>query len=277
MKLTVLVDNNTYIDRYFIGEPAVSYFVEDSGKRILFDVGYSNVFVRNAEKMRIDLRMLDYVVLSHGHNDHTWGLDSLIRLFSESKLEKIEYQSPMIIGHPDVFHSKLLNGEEIGSMHTEEKISRHFKINLSRTPIWLTDKLVFLGEIERKFSFEASKPIGQVVTGTGESDDFLHDDSAMAYKGENGLVIIVACSHSGICNTIEYAKKVCNEDRILAVIGGFHLLNPNELQLSKTVDYFKNIKPQHLFACHCTDLHSKIALSSTAELKEVGVGLSITY
>ncbi len=55
MKLTVLVDNNTLIDRYFYGEPGISYFIADEDKRILFDVGYSDVFIRNAQKMNIDL------------------------------------------------------------------------------------------------------------------------------------------------------------------------------------------------------------------------------
>ena len=50
MKLTILVDNNTYIDQYYLGEPGVSYFIEDCGIRILFDTGYSDVYVRNAKK-----------------------------------------------------------------------------------------------------------------------------------------------------------------------------------------------------------------------------------
>lgn len=49
MKLTILVDNNTYIDQYYLGEPGVSYFIEDCGIRILFDTGYSDVYVRNAK------------------------------------------------------------------------------------------------------------------------------------------------------------------------------------------------------------------------------------
>lgn len=55
MKLTVLVDNNTYIDRYYLGEPALSFYIEDGGDKILFDTGYSDAFIRNAEKMGIDL------------------------------------------------------------------------------------------------------------------------------------------------------------------------------------------------------------------------------
>jgi 7,8-dihydropterin-6-yl-methyl-4-(beta-D-ribofuranosyl)aminobenzene 5'-phosphate synthase len=74
MKLTVLVDNNTLIDRYLIGEPAVSYFIEADGKRILYDVGYSDAFIRNAQKLNIDLLNLDCLVLSHGHNHSIFSL-----------------------------------------------------------------------------------------------------------------------------------------------------------------------------------------------------------
>ncbi|QDS32972.1 MBL fold metallo-hydrolase [Brevibacillus brevis] len=277
MKLTVLVDNNTYIDRYFVGEPAVSYLIEEEDKRILFDVGYSDAFIRNSEKMRIDLRKLDYVALSHGHNDHTWGLDPLIRMFSEAKLEQLEFRLPTIIAHPDVFYSKLLNGEEIGSLLTAEKITRHFKLEYTKKPVWLTEKLVFLGEIERTMPFEADNAIGQIARDGEISEDYLLDDSALVYKAENGLVIIVACSHSGICNTIEYAKKVCGDDRILDIIGGFHLLNPGEYQMNKTVEYFQTVKPKYLHACHCTDLKSKIALSDVANVLEVGVGLTLEF
>jgi 7,8-dihydropterin-6-yl-methyl-4-(beta-D-ribofuranosyl)aminobenzene 5'-phosphate synthase len=50
MKLKVLVENNTLIDRYFRGEPGVSYYLEVNGKKILFDTGYSDLFIENAKK-----------------------------------------------------------------------------------------------------------------------------------------------------------------------------------------------------------------------------------
>src|SRR5882762_9853170 len=99
MKLTVLVDNNTLIDRYFIGEPAVSYYIEVDGKRILYDVGYSDAFIRNAQKLHINLLNLDYLVLSHGHLDHIWGLDQLLRMYTEADIEGVELTKPQIIAH----------------------------------------------------------------------------------------------------------------------------------------------------------------------------------
>lgn len=66
MKITVLVDNNTLIDNYFEGEPALSFFIEEEGKKVLFDTGYSGLFLKNAALMEIDPAGLDYVVLSHG-------------------------------------------------------------------------------------------------------------------------------------------------------------------------------------------------------------------
>lgn len=278
MKLSVLVDNNTLIDRYFIGEPALSFFIEDNGKYILFDTGYSDAFLKNAERMGIDLRELDYVVLSHGHVDHTWGLTHLIRLYMEAKNEKIKYHTPAIIGHPLVFNSKLLNPfGEIGSIVSHEKLNQHFPVHLTKEPLWITNRLVFLGEIKRTFDFEGQDYIGEVVAKQGKINDYILDDTAMVYKSSEGLVIIVGCAHSGICNIIEYAKEVCQEDKVADIIGGFHLLNPTKNQLHKTIEYINKLQLNAIHACHCTDLRSKIALSTVATLEDVGVGLQLLY
>lgn len=105
----------------------------------------------------------------------------------------------------------------------------------------------------------------------------MNEDSALVYQTSRGLVIMTGCSHAGICNLIEYAKTVCNDHRILDVIGGFHLQNPSKRQLEGTISYFKTLCPEAVHACHCTDLASKIALSRVVNLKEVGVGLSLCY
>ncbi|QZY55083.1 MBL fold metallo-hydrolase [Crassaminicella profunda] len=277
MKLTVLVDNNTYIDRYFIGEPGVSYFIEDEGTQILFDVGYSNAFMKNAQKMNVNMKNMDFVVISHGHIDHTGGFFHLINFYNEAIMENISYKKPTLVAHPFTFLTKTFDDEEIGSMLPEKNLSRYFHMQLSKEPIWLTKNLVFLGEIERKNDFENKEPIGKIAIDEKMVDDYVLDDSALVYQSKEGLVIITGCSHAGICNIIEYAKKVCNDERIVDVIGGFHLLDASKKQLEGTVNYMKRINAKKVHACHCTDLNAKIALAKETNIKEVGVGLTLEY
>jgi 7,8-dihydropterin-6-yl-methyl-4-(beta-D-ribofuranosyl)aminobenzene 5'-phosphate synthase len=278
MELTVLVDNNTLIDRYFLGEPGVSYLLETGGKRVLFDVGYSDAFLTNARKLSIDLRDVDYVVLSHGHMDHTWGLVPLVRLYTEALIEQLPVKKPTLVTHPLTLSARRLgNLPEIGSLLTEEKLSGFFHLQLSREPVWLTERLVFLGEIERSNDFEAREPIGKILEEGVEKDDFLLDDSALAYKSPDGLVVITGCSHAGICNIVEQARKVCGDRRVVDIIGGLHLLNPPAEQLEGTLAYMESLRPHEVHACHCTDLDSKIALSGVVDLQEVGVGLVLEY
>lgn len=278
MKLTVLIDNNTLIDRYFLGEPGVSYLIEDEDKQILFDVGYSNAFIINAQKLNLNLLQSDFIVLSHGHLDHTWGLDPLLKLYTEAKIESISFKKAKLIAHPTIFETRSVDGlDEIGCTIPKAKLGKHLQIELHKEPFWLTDKLVFLGEIERSNDFENKTPVGEIHKDGKVIPDYILDDTALAYKGKDGLVIITGCSHSGICNIVDYAKKVCNENKIFDIIGGFHLIQPSKEQLSGTLDYFEKLKASELHACHCVDLDSKIAISKVANLKEVGVGLSLNY
>ena len=164
MKLTVLMDNNTLIDRYFLAEPGVSYLVEDEGKKILFDVGYSEAVITNAQKLSIDLLDVDLLVLSHAHLDHTWGLIPLIRLYTEALIEGLPYKKPTLVTHPLTLSSRTYGDlTEAGSLLQEDKLGGYFHLELSREPVYLTERLVFLGEIERTNEFEAKSPMGKIL------------------------------------------------------------------------------------------------------------------
>jgi 7,8-dihydropterin-6-yl-methyl-4-(beta-D-ribofuranosyl)aminobenzene 5'-phosphate synthase len=274
MKLTVLLDNNTFIDRYFLGEPGLSFFIEDDGTKVLFDAGYSGIFADNAQKLGVSLIDLDYLVLSHGHLDHTWGLEHLLKLYSSSETAS----RPKMVSHPLVFIQRTDGGEEnFGSRVSEKDISKYFDIKYSREPVWLTERLVYLGEIKRRFRFENKTPIGKIMTSAEGEDDYLMDDSALAYISDKGLVVITGCSHSGICNIIEQAMEICGTNEIYDVIGGFHLLSPTAEQLNGILSYIKGLGPSRLHPCHCTSLHSKIALAQAAPVFDTGVGLVLEY
>ncbi len=278
MDLTLLVDNNTFIDRYLTAEPGLSILIEDDDVNVLFDVGYSDLFLKNAAKLGKDLSRLDYLVLSHSHLDHTWGLDPYIRYLAEGIIEGRPVQPPTLVAHPEVFCSVGIGGlTEIGSLVSKEKAGRHMELALGKAPVNLSPRLTFLGEIPRENDFEGKTPLGIKQTEAGPVPDLIPDDTALAYKSDQGLVIITGCSHSGICNIISHARNVCKEDQIADIIGGFHLLNPPQSQMAGTLEFFRQITPKALHACHCTDLSSKIALSKVAPLKETGAGLSLHF
>ena len=268
MKLTILTDNTTRIDAYYVGEPGVSYYIEDNGRKILFDTGYSDVFVQNAKKMGIDLSEVATVVLSHGHNDHTRGL-----LFLPKSLKK-----QTLYSHPDVFSPKKFEEEDIGAPFSAEQASKLFELKLSKKPVKITENITFLGEILRANSFEAKRALGerQRADGTWEPD-FLFDDSAIVYDGgDAGLTVITGCSHAGICNIVEYAKKVCKNDKINGIIGGFHMMKLTS-RVNKTVEYLKNQQPKHLCPCHCTCFHARAAIHAAVPVEEVCVGDTLTF
>jgi 7,8-dihydropterin-6-yl-methyl-4-(beta-D-ribofuranosyl)aminobenzene 5'-phosphate synthase len=276
MQITVLADNNPAVHLY--GEWGLSFLIEDQGTKVLFDTGGSDLFIQNAAELGVDLFDLDYIVLSHGHWDHSWGLEPLLQLYYRKP--KKELRRPKFIAHPDAFLPKQLldTGKEIGATVTGETVSRVFPVQFSKNPVKLSERLIFLGEIERKFDFEEFEPTCQITFSDGSTaPDCLADDSALAYKTSEGLVIISGCAHSGICNTIEYAKKICSEQRIVDVIGGFHLINPSADKLKETVSYLERLGLSAFHACHCVDLTSKVALAQVRPIDEIRVGSQLVF
>ena len=98
MKIKVVVDNNTYSGQYYCSEPAVSYYIEDEDTCLLFDVGYSDLFMKNLAAFNIDLDNIKTIVISHGHDAHTKGLKYY---FNQAHKNIIS-----ILANPDTFKKK---------------------------------------------------------------------------------------------------------------------------------------------------------------------------
>ena len=271
MKIVILTENvcNLYGLK---AEAGLSFYLEDEDLKILFDAGCSNVFLENASKLDIDLNCLDYVVLSHGHHDHIGGLEYLAP-FYESKADK-----PVLIMHPLGLSERFKETGQIGIKFLKDSVEKAFNIEKTKEPFWINDNLVFLGEIDRELSFEGNYKIGKIIIDGSPEDDYMIDDSALALKTSKGLVVITGCSHSGVCNIVEQAKKVCNCDEIRAVIGGFHLKEGQEEQIRETVNYFKKLPECLLYSCHCTDQYAKFILKTYLKnIREISVGDKLEF
>ena len=266
MKLTVLVDNNTYIDQYFLGEPALCCLIEDEDRRILLDTGYSGVFSVNAKKMGINLKAVTDLVLSHGHDDHTGGLDTFFK----------KYEAKRLIGCNGIFDAKRHNGLSIGSPLSQNKLKEYCKLEISDSPVKISSHVTFLGKIPRLTDFENKEPIGQRLKRGVWVDDFLPEDSALALETADGIFLVTGCSHSGICNTVLHAKKLFPNKKIVGLLGGLHLLQLDS-RAEKTIEFLEKEQISMLYPCHCTSFAVRAKMSRTLPITEVGVGMTLTW
>ena len=246
-KITIL---HNELDEFTEETSGFSVLIETENKKLLFDVSYSDDIIKNAEKGNIDLSNIDYLVLSHGHIDHTEGLKFID--FSNVK---------NLLAHPDCFQKKYFSGVgHIGVPLPLDYLRKKTKVILAKESYWIEkDKIVFLGEIPSKTDFEVREPIGYLEN--KESDSVL-DDSAIAIKTDKGLIVISGCSHAGICNIIEHAREVCNEKRVYVVMGGFHLFNNGVTD--KTIEFIKNQGIEKIYPAHCLSQYA------FAEFKKIG-------
>ena len=220
----------------FESEHGLSFLIEVDQHKILFDTGASDLYIRNATKLGIDLEEVDRIVLSHGHWDHGNGLEHLA--------------GKRLICHPACFDKRFRKsgGAYLGLSLSREEVAKKFELETFRHPVKLSDHLWFLGEVPRRNDFEAKSTKYKLEDG---SDDFIRDDSGLAVITKKGLVIISGCAHSGICNMIEHARRVTGIFEVAAVIGGFHL-KANNRQTQKTIKYLEMLEVSRVLPSHCT-------------------------
>ena len=236
MKIYALNDNRKI--NGFESEHGFSILIEKGNFRLLFDAGETDLFMRNAKRLSLDLTKTNAIVLSHGDYDHANGLKFL-------KLkDKIS-----VYAHPSIFDYRISKRRSVyaGINQTKGEIEENFNLVLSKEPIEIYKDIFFLGEIERQNKGEINLPMIKE-----DGSDFLHlDDTGLAIKTEKGLVIISGCAHSGICNTIAHAVFVTGEKRVHAVLGGFHLKDVDE-KLNYTIDFLNKTKVENVILAHCT-------------------------
>lgn len=271
LKFSVLVDDEAHLPEC-LPERGLALLLECDGLRVLFDSGRGRALRHNAAVMGIDLSSLTHVVLSHGHYDHVGGVGSLPI-----------YPKPIpLIACPDVFCERgyflslpfwrrnlyRLSGE----LARESLPAKGLLPHCSAEPVWLSDRLVFLGSIVRR-DRAAPSLLGYIVRGGRVEKDLISDDSALAYKSGQGLIVFIGCGHAGVENIIARAKEVCGDERIHAVIGGLHLKFSGPQRAAALGTYLQGEAVDQLFACHCTGSR-KVGLPRQ---RQIGVGFEHSF
>ncbi|HET7291740.1 MAG TPA: MBL fold metallo-hydrolase [Vicinamibacteria bacterium] len=258
VKVTVL--STMLADTDGMGEWGFAALVEVDGYRLLFDTGARpETVLRNAEELKVDLRGIADVVLSHNHDDHTGGLLTLRRALGAASAETLSraHVAPGILlprsGGGGTNRMMALRDayEESGA-----RLVEHVKAESIAPGVWLT------GPVPRRHP-ERNYPAGsRIVTADGAMEDTIPEDQSLVVRAGEGLVVVTGCGHAGIGNILAQARAIVPDVPVRAVVGGLHLLDADEKTLAWTADRMREAGMTHLLGAHCTGIEAVYRLRS---------------
>jgi len=228
MKLSLLANDKSKLG--FDAEHGLSIYVEHPLYNILFDTGYTSIYLDNAKKLGINFEELNYIVLSHGHYDHTGGL---LYYPPDKNLNSI-------IVHRDAFVPK----------YARNGLERYNGIPYSKNDLLWAIPLYY--EV-RNFSEIAPRfyVIGDITHDIDHNkffvndklDDF-HDELIMVLIESDELSIFMGCSH--------YGQEYFPNKRIKNLIAGMHLGSKSIIEIQEIANYIESIEIQRIIPLHCT-------------------------
>jgi 7,8-dihydropterin-6-yl-methyl-4-(beta-D-ribofuranosyl)aminobenzene 5'-phosphate synthase len=240
----------------------VTVYRDGVNHSVLLDTGYNSITaLHNMERLSVDAETIEAVVLSHGHMDHTGGLNRF--------LERLA-RSVTVVAHPHVFRKRFLVRPQEGKLNFPAPIGRgelkkrNVKLVEAIGPIYLAEHMILVsGEIPRTTVFEKGMSGAHMEEGGEALPDSIKDDQALIVSLDgHGLVVISGCAHSGIINSIVYAKDLAGESRVAAVIGGFHLSGSDmEPVINDTLNRLKAFSPEVIMPMHCTGWNTIMRLT----------------
>lgn len=232
LKLVVLSENTACSDNFGC-EHGLSLYIETENKKILFDMGQTDLFSVNAEKAGVDLNSVDFAVLSHGHYDHGGGL---------KKFLEINLHAPVYVSN-SAFGLHYNGTEKYIGLDSSLENEKRLIYTCGKTQIDNGITLFDCNSSEQTCSIQ-SGGLNIKTGGVFYPDPFLHEQYLLLE--DNGRkVLFSGCSHKGILNIIEWFKPD-------VFVGGFHFskLSPDGL----LKDYSQKLASYKTayYTCHCT-------------------------
>ena len=247
VKITVLVDDRSERSD-LLSEHGLSIWVETDLWNILFDTGQTDAFFKNADRLKIPVRQVDHIILSHGHYDHTGGIPEISDLIGKARIHI----------HPDALSLRYRRCEKIPHKAVGMRpstafrlLDAHYFVDWTRAPIEIEKQIYLTGSIPRRHKLEKNNSSFFFDPGCTIPDRIV-DDQALFIQSGKGLIVFLGCAHAGVMNTLDFICEWTGSSKVYAVIGGMHLLNADWHRLETTAEALARFRVKYLLPCHCT-------------------------
>ncbi|ASB47910.1 MBL fold metallo-hydrolase [Alkalitalea saponilacus] len=253
MRFTILIDNNPNPKEKLLTEHGLSIFIESQKTKILYDTGNSDAFIKNVVKLGINIKEIDYLVLSHGHRDHTGGLGAFLEINKKAVVflsERIKNQS--------FYSTKLSDPKDISTDHSLfNKYKNRFEF-ISQNGL-INDNIALIASFNQIYPVpKGNRHLLTEINNNLIPDNFSHE-IALTLKQGDKIVVFSACTHNGLLNTLNAASSYWKNKSIILFAGGTHLLDSNSAiyenkeEISTIANTFRSEYPDAmLITGHCT-------------------------
>ncbi len=260
MKITTLIENTQDENKNLNYEHGLSMFIEMDDCNILFDTGKTGDFIENAEKLNVNLKKTDVLVLSHAHYDHCGGVKKLLETYDIKpklivsqhffeKSNKYHYSD----GKLKIDFSNGVGYEYIGINFDEQYIkSKNVPISFVGSDfLKINDNAFVFSNFNRYYPFEKTNENMKIKVDENYIVDNFNDEIALGLKTEKGLVVIMGCAHPGFLNMINTISERTGE-KVTGVIGGTHLVEADDERIKESIKYLNTLDIDILGLSHCT-------------------------
>ena len=220
-----------------------SALVEYGGKHILFDTGNNaEIFAQNVKVSGVDLKKLDFAVISHRHGDHTGGMNYLLTLNPQVKIfAPKEGFGVFGASLPGTFY------RQDASLPDDMRYynGKPPQMMTFGTP-WPSANFVLIDAVT-----EAAPGISVIATVSQTPGTLELRELSLAIETPKGLILVVGCSHPGIERIVEASTVL--DKHVYAIVGGLHLVTTPESEIARIVTALHDKwKVDRVALGHCT-------------------------